>query len=141
MKIVLIAFALISSLIANEFDWPNDYNAALSQAKKEKKLVYMFITSTSCRWCRKFENTTLQDDIILDRLKQKYVLLHISRDRDFMPSKFKKKRVPRHYFLSEDGDVIHSFLGYWNSEDFDSFLDDVDRKYRKKLERNKEKIK
>ena len=137
MKVLLITIALISTLFSAELDWPNDYNKALEIAKKENKHVYMLITSESCRWCRKFEATTLQDEATLERLKSKYVLLHISRDRDYMPSKFKKKRVPRHYFITQKGEVIYSFLGYWNAEDFDSFLDDVDRRYKKKFKGKK----
>ena len=137
MKVLLITIALISTLFGAELDWPNDYNKALEIAKKENKHVYMLITSESCRWCRKFEATTLQDEATLERLKSKYVLLHISRDRDYMPSKFKKKRVPRHYFITQKGEVIYSFLGYWNAEDFDSFLDDVDRRYKKKFKGKK----
>lgn len=135
MKIAFIVLALISTLFSAEIDWPNDYNEALAQAKKENKHVYMFITSESCRWCRKFERTTLQDEATLERLNQKYVLLHISRDIDFMPVKFKKKRVPRHYFLTAKGEVIYSFLGYWDPTDFDSFLDDVDKKFIKKFKK------
>jgi len=137
VKVLLITIALISTLFSAELDWPNDYNKALEIAKKENKHVYMLITSESCRWCRKFEATTLQDEATLERLKSKYVLLHISRDRDYMPSKFKKKRVPRHYFITQKGEVIYSFLGYWNAEDFDSFLDDVDRRYKKKFKGKK----
>jgi thioredoxin-related protein len=137
MKFLISVVMLVSALLSAELDWPNDYKAALKQASKEKKDVYMLVTSQSCRWCRKFESTTLQDEVILERLKQKYVLLHVDRDADFIPAKFKKERVPRHYFITAKSEVIYSFLGYWSSEDFDSFLDDVERKYKKKFTKTK----
>lgn len=116
------------TLFGADLNWDHDYNKALQEAQKEKKDIYMLITSAYCRWCRKFEATTLQDEIILQRLKKQYVLLHIDRDADFMPEHFKKKRVPTHYFLRADGTIIYSFLGYWAHEDFASFLDDVDKR-------------
>ena len=133
MKIIIIMVALISTLFGSIFDWSNDYDDALEQAEKENKQVYMLITSENCRWCRKFEDTTLQDASTLKKLRSKYVLLHITRDQDYLPEKFEKKRVPRHYFITQKGEVIYSFLGYWNVEDFDSFLNDADRKYKEKF--------
>ncbi len=123
---------LIATLLHAELDWANDYEKALIQATKEKKQVYLLITSENCGWCRKFENTTLQEDAILERLKQKFVLLHISRDRDALPAKFKTERVPRHYFVTPKGEIIHTFMGYWSSEDFASLLDDVEKKIKNK---------
>lgn len=133
MKYIVLFSLLITTLFGADLEWPNDYKAALVQAQKENKQIYMLITSENCRWCRKFESTTLEDENIIERLKSKYILLHISRDKDYMPNKFKKKRVPRHYFLTSEGDVIYTFLGYWNIEDFNSFIDDVDIEYKKKF--------
>lgn len=127
-KILFVTLLFAATLFGSDLHWNHDYNKALQEAQKEKKDIYMFITSANCRWCRKFEATTLQDEAILQRLKKQYVLLHIDRDADFMPEHFKKKRVPRHYFLRADGTIIYSFLGYWANEDFASFLDDVDKR-------------
>ncbi|MDD2789351.1 MAG: DUF255 domain-containing protein [Sulfurimonas sp.] len=141
LRSLLIAFLFASSLLfaGGELGWNNDYKKALIQAKAEKKDIYMFITSANCRWCRKFESTTLQDTLVMQKLSQKYVFLHIDRDADFMPENFKRKRVPRHYFLREDGKIIHSFLGYWSSEDFLSFLSDVDKRKKEQDQNKKEK--
>ena len=98
MKLILVTLVFITTLFSAELDWPNDYKAALVQAKKENKDIYMLITSADCRWCRKFEASTLQDDKTIERLKKQYVFLHIDRDWDEIPEHFKKKRVPRHYF-------------------------------------------
>jgi len=135
MKYLVIIAALISSLWSAELGWSDDYEKALKIAKKEKKHVYVLVTSSSCRWCRKFENTTLQDKEVLKRLKEKYVLVHADRDMDDLPEWFKIKRVPRHYFVTAKGEEILSFLGYWDSLDFKSYLGDVDKKYKEKIEK------
>ncbi len=131
MKFLLLAAMLISTLLSAEIDWINDYEKALTQATKEKKQIYILITSNSCGWCRKFENTTLKDEAVLKRLKQKFVLVHVDRDMDELPEMFKIERVPRHYFVTSKSEIIHTFMGYWSSEDFNSLLDDVDKKIKK----------
>ncbi len=133
IKILLSIMMLVSVLLSADLDWPSDYEEALKQAKVQNKHVYMLITAQGCRWCRKFEATTLQDKATLELLNKKYVLLHVDKDLDFFPKKFDTKRVPKHYFITEKGEEIYSFLGYWNSEDFTSFLDDVDARYTKKF--------
>ncbi|MDO8455105.1 MAG: thioredoxin family protein [Sulfurimonas sp.] len=131
MKFLIVIALFISTLFGAELEWTNDYEKALSQATKEKKQIYILITSSSCGWCRKFENTTLQNKAVLKRLKQKFVLVHVDRDMDELPEMFKIDRVPRHYFVTQKGEIIHTFMGYWSSEDFNSLLDDVDKKIKK----------
>ena len=126
MKYIILSIFFLSSLYASELNWSNDYKKALEIAKKEKKDVYVLVTSKSCRWCRKFENTTLQDEKILELLKLKYVLVHADRDRDFLPKNFNTRSVPRHYFVTSDEKIIFTFIGYWDELDFNSYLSDVE---------------
>lgn len=128
MKIILLMLTLVSFMFANELGWSNDYNKTIAEAKAQNKDVYMLITSSDCRWCRKFESTTLQDKSVIERLEKQYLLLNLNRDTDFIPAEYKKQRVPRHYFLTSKGEIIYTFLGAWNKEDFFSFLKDVDEK-------------
>jgi len=125
MKILFLVFGLFSFVFGLD-GFLEDYGEALKKAKQEHKKVYMLITSDSCRWCRKFEQTTLKDKTFLDKLKKNYVLLHLSRDRDFIPKKFDTAPVPRHYFLSADGKTIFASLGHRNVTMFNSFLKTVD---------------
>ncbi len=128
VKYFLTIVMLSSILFSADLNWNDNYNRALKDAKAQNKDIYMLITSNDCRWCRKFESTTLQKKAVIDRLKEQYVLLHVDRDMDDFPKNFKSKRVPRHYFLTSKGQIIYSFLGYWEKEDFFSFLKDVDKK-------------
>jgi thioredoxin-related protein len=135
MKFIILTMLFISSLWSAELGWSDDYEKSLEVAKKENKQLYVLITSSTCRWCRKFENTTLQDTEVLKMLKEKYVLVHADRDMDDLPSWMKTKRVPRHYFVTANGEEILSFLGYWDSLDFKSYLGDVDKKYKEKVKK------
>ena len=140
LKLFFALISLSTILLSANLQWNSDYKKALQDAKMQNKDVYMLITSESCRWCRKFESTTLQDKSVIKRLKKKYILLHVDRDKNSFPSMFKAKRVPRHYFVTAKGEVIYSFLGFWEKDDFYSFLNDVNER-KLKIKNRKLKIK
>lgn len=127
----LIIGLLFSVTLVFGFDtyWAKSYDDAIKQAKIEKKKVYMLITSDDCRWCRKFENTTLKEEATIAKLNSKYILLHVNRDKDIFPEKYIRKGVPRHYVLSENENVIYTFLGYWNHDDFFSFMSEAEKRF------------
>jgi thiol-disulfide isomerase/thioredoxin len=128
MKYLVLALLLVSSLISADLHWSHDYNATLKKSQKSGKLVYVLITSENCKWCRKFENTTLQNKEILQRLYKEFELVHISREHDFVPEKFKTSPVPRHYFTDAQGNILYSSLGHRGVECFDSFMDNAQNK-------------
>lgn len=128
MRLLLSILMLGSMLFASNELFINDYNKALELAKAEKKDVYMLVTSNSCRWCRKFEDITLKDQEIIKKLQEQYILLALNRDVDTIPEQYKVKRVPKHFFLTDKGEIIFAFLGYWNPDDFASFMQDVEKK-------------
>ena len=124
--ILLLATALFSST-----DWQTNYNTALKMAQEENKRVYMLIVSDDCRWCNKFERTTLKDKKILQRLNEKYVLLHLIREWDNIPKKFKTTPIPRHYFLTSQGEIIFPVVGYRDIDTFKEFLNNADERYKR----------
>ncbi|MBC8238724.1 MAG: thioredoxin family protein [Helicobacteraceae bacterium] len=128
MKFLFGLVLLSSVLFGFKADFIHDYDKALELAKSQKKDVYLMVTSNDCKWCRKFEKVTLSDESTMKMLKEKFVLLVLSRDKDVIPSHIKAKRVPKHFFLNSDGELIYSILGYWNPEDFASFVAEVENK-------------
>lgn len=126
LKLFIISFSLFcSAVFGAELDWGNDYNEALKQAQKEKKMVYLFIGADVCRWCDRFKEITLSKKNVIDRLKEEYVPLYMSRDRHKIPSKFTIQGVPRHYFLKSDGTIIYEDRGSREVDGFLSLLDEV----------------
>jgi thiol:disulfide interchange protein len=125
MKTVLLSIFFALTLFGANIDWPSDYKGALQEAKKEHKLVYLFITSDECGWCKKFAATTLQDEGIKKRLQNEFVTIHMSRDQVAVPKQFKTTPVPRHYFLNADGDILYASLGHRDVDVFDSFMDNA----------------
>ena len=124
MRYIILVIALMSTLSA--FDWPSDYDEALERAKKEKKDVYFFLGSEYCRYCEKFEKEVLVKKEVLKRLEKDYILLYMSRDIDDIPKKFEVRPVPRHYFLTDKGEIIYTTIGSRSTEGFYEMLDEVE---------------
>ncbi len=127
MRLLFLTFILATSIFASA-DWFSNYHDAIKTAQEQNKIVYMLIVSDDCRWCKKFERTTLKDKKLLRRMNSQYVLLHLSRDRDYIPKKYKTTPIPRHYFLTSEGKEIFPVVGYRDVETFESFLDTVEER-------------
>ncbi len=131
MRIIMMISVLTLSLFASEIKWNDSFEAAKAKAQKEDKIIYALITSETCRWCRKLESETLDEQKIINNLNSKYSAVALTRDKDSYPPCLKAPMVPMSYFLTPEGTVLYSVPGYWNEEDYLSMMGDVERKYKK----------
>lgn len=131
MKKIVFLIVLATTLFGSEIVWNDTFAEAQVRAKKESKPLLVLITSEQCRWCRKFEATTLQDEDVISKLNTKFVSVHVTRDKSVYPKNLSAKMVPMNYFLDNNGKVIYSMPGYWPVEDYESILDDALLKYKK----------
>ncbi|CAA6809368.1 MAG: Thymidylate kinase (EC [uncultured Sulfurovum sp.] len=109
-----------------KLNWGNDYNTALQIAKKEGKMVYLFIGADKCIHCDRFKEQTLSNQELIETMKEDYVLLYMSRDRDQIPNGFEKYGVPMHYFLTADGNITAHIQGSRELAGWYDVLDQVD---------------
>lgn len=126
MRLIVLMMALFAMLMGANLKWPSDYEAALKEAKKEKKDVYLFLGSEYCKYCEKFKEEVLVRKDVEAKLKKKYVLLYLSRDIDDIPAHLETKPVPRHYFLKSDGSIIYTTIGGRSFEGFEEMLLEVE---------------
>ena len=122
---LLLSFLMEPVVQAVEMDWGHDYNNALAQAKKEHKIVYLFIGADRCRYCEKFKKMTLSKKGVIPRMEKDFILLFMSRDQHPVPERFEKYGVPRHYFLTSKGKIIRTEQGIWDVEGWYTILDEV----------------
>lgn len=125
-KTLFSILLITSSLNAIELDWGNDYDKALTQAKKEQKLVYLFIGADNCKHCERFKEQTLSNQELISDMKEEYVLLFMSRDQHKIPDGFEKFGVPFHYFLTPEGKIIAEIQGSREPAGWQDALDEVD---------------
>lgn len=131
MKKMVLWLAMPLWLMGAEINWSGSFAQAQVKAKKESKPMLVIITTEQCRWCRKLEATTLEDDTIISTINSKFSAVHVTRDKSVYPKNLTAKMVPMSYFLDPNGKVLYSMPGYWPTEDYQSILNDALRKYKK----------
>lgn len=127
MNRVILAFLLLSSTLFS-LEWAKDLNSAFTMAKKEKKNVMVLVEGENCRWCKKLKYRTLQDEDVEKRL-EKFVVVKVMREDPSSMSKLPSiKGVPTTFFMKPNKDVVEEVIGFFNAEDFISYIDTVEKK-------------
>lgn len=126
--LILLCLSL-ASLSAADLIWAHSFKEALAKAQAEDKKLMVLITTETCRWCRKLESETLTDNTVVSRLNKDYIAVHLTRNVDEYPHYLDAPGVPSTHFLDRTGQpIIKRVMGYWNAEDYISYLDDVEYK-------------
>lgn len=107
--------------------WETDMDHAFERAKKEHKNVMIMVEDPRCKWCTKMKKGALSDQNVQDKL-QSYILLKVQRsDKDTA------KRIadftgaiPSFYFMEPNQEVFESVIGYFVTEDFLGYLNDLE---------------
>ena len=125
-KIILSMLLLSGTLLA--LDWVKDIDTAVQIAKKEHKNIMVMVEGEHCRWCKKMKGRTLSDDTVEKRL-EKYVVVKVFReDGNAMAQLPPVDGVPTIFFMKENKAILEDIVGYFNVEDFISYIDDVEKK-------------
>ena len=125
---LLVGILFSTILFADEIVWQKDISAAFEKAKKEHKLVMVFVEGESCRWCKKMKHRTLSDESVDKRL-QDYVAVKVFREnKEDITDLPEIQGVPSIFFMTAQKKILESVIGYYNVEDFISYLNDVEKK-------------
>ncbi|WP_299029658.1 thioredoxin family protein [uncultured Thermanaerothrix sp.] len=103
----------------NDLVWLNDLETALQQARTEGKGVLLQFHRDDCAGCKKLYALTYADAQVRQEMQRWFVLLRadILRDRAIR-SRYSAYWTPSFYFLNTRGNMLYSFNGYLNVEDF-----------------------
>ncbi len=125
-KIVLGLLLLSSTLFSVE--WVKDIETAFTLAKKEHKNIMVLVEGENCRWCKKMKYRTLSDETVEKRL-EKFVTVKVMREDPSAMSVLPQiKGVPTIFFMNENKAVLEEVVGYFNVEDFISYINSVEKK-------------
>ena len=125
-KIVLGVLLLSSTLFSIE--WAKDVKTAFSLAKKEHKNVMVLVEGENCSWCKKMKHRTLSDETVEKRL-EKFVVVKVMREDPSAMSVLPQiKGVPTIFFMKANKAIVEEVVGYFNVEDFISYINDVETK-------------
>lgn len=135
-KLVIITTLLFTFAYGGDYEdieWSFDYEEAVQTGLKQDKPIMVLITSKRCKWCKKFKAKTLSNDKIINRLNNDFITVEVTRKKDDYPyKKLRARAVPTIYFINKNGKpVMRPVIGYWSIENFNSYLDDAQRKIKK----------
>ena len=102
----------------------NDYDEALTQAKEQKKSLFILFSTQHCPWCKRLKDTTLQDPELLKRLKNEFIVLFLDKDDDDYPFVYEVEGVPSVFMVGENENIYTTQMGYReNPRDYIKWFD------------------
>jgi len=125
---LLIGVLFSTMLFSGEIILEKDIVTAFSKAKKENKVVMILVEGEHCKWCKRMKHRTLSDESVLKRL-QPYILVKVMREDESAVKDLPLiNGVPTIFFMTADKKVLESVVGYFNVEDFISYINDIEKK-------------
>lgn len=125
-KIVLILSIAASCLLA-ELKWATSYDAAMAQAKKEKKNVMVMLSKEECPACEYMNDVVFEEKAVVTEVHKYFVPVHIDIHNDFVPDGLGYIGTPTFHFLNASGKKIGRNDGAANIPTFMGILN----KYKK----------
>ena len=117
----LILGTLSVAASADEVRWRGDYAKARAEAARLGRPIVIVVTSESCGWCRRLEQTTLRDGRVIRALNESTVPLKIDVDDPAYAALVEALRVeglPTIAALGSDGRALSNHAGYLDAAQF-----------------------
>jgi thioredoxin-related protein len=104
----------------------SDLDKALAKAKKHGKPLLVMISEPSCRWCIKVKKGALSDPRVHEALRP-YILVKLRRSDHAQSGRIKAfdGKIPSFFVLTPEGEVVDSIVGYYQTEDFLHYLQEI----------------
>jgi thioredoxin-related protein len=104
--------------VPTEITFQSDLRSAREVARAEKKPLLVEFYKTGCSWCRKMDDSTFTDKIIIE-LSDKILFLKLDAGIDTAEAaRFGVTYYPTVVLLKPDGDEIDRLVGYYPPADF-----------------------
>jgi len=102
----------------SSLNWYTDLNSAFEESKKTSETVFVYFYAEWCSACIVFEENTLSDPEVQDKLSENYISVKIDIDKNpQLASDYKIYSIPTLIFLSQNGSEIKRHVGYIDSKD------------------------
>ena len=143
MKIAFYMFLIISTTLvgyandgkntSNEIKFLDiSFDKSIKIAKKEKKLVMMFIHEEGGPWCGKMRRVAFKDKDVLAILHSGYTSIQFDKyqDKIDIPSHLIPKLIPMIYLIDpETSEVVIEIKGYAGTDNLLSILEETKELY------------
>ena len=121
----------ISKIKALSLSWHSDLSVALEKAKVEHKHIFIDFTGYTCVNCRWMEKNIFSNPNVIERFKNKFVLVHLFTDggdkaeenRQMQINRFQTVALPLYIILDASDNVLAKHTGIIEpAENFLQFL-------------------
>lgn len=103
---IILALSLLASLASAELKWASSYDAALVQAKKEKKRVMVMLSKEDCPACEYMSDIVFEENAVINEVHKNFIPVHIDIHNDFIPEGLGYMGTPTFHFLDANGKKI-----------------------------------
>lgn len=125
MKTLILAAFLVLSLFGEQ-NWSRSYEAAKTQASKEKKLLLVMISKEGCEACWYMENIVFEDEGVRALIMDNFVPVYLDTQNDEIPEAFDYVGTPTFHFTDAQGNKIgYRISGASNIKDFTLTLETI----------------
>ncbi|MBV6457598.1 MAG: Thiol:disulfide interchange protein DsbD [Fimbriimonadaceae bacterium] len=115
MRAVCLILALIA--IPGSIDWRKDLEKSVAKAKREKKELALYFKTTWCKWCDKFDKTTLIDDAVVEAMGTR-VAVKIDAERNrALVRKYAVACYPTILLMDANGTIRTRIEGYKTADE------------------------
>ena len=130
-KTIIITILLLSFVSASSINWTKGIKNGLAKAKKEHKILMIFIEAQNCPWCAKMLNTTLSDEDVIRNLNKDYINVKVDADSTEGKKYFSNISItPTTYFSTGDKEILEEIDGYNDVEFFFWSMAKAERKFK-----------
>lgn len=130
-KLIFLCTVIAVWAAAQDIVWYKNFAQGQAAAQASNKQLLVLITTDVCPWCMKLKHETLKDPRIIKQINDRFVAVELNRDRDAYPPQFRSRVVPTTFFATKDGQLlIRPVIGFWDSENYSSYIDDAVKKIR-----------
>lgn len=131
-KVVLFIFSLICciptlALTANVADksaelksiqWQSWQDGVFKQAKKEHRLILLYVYATWCHWCQQMESTTWKNKAVIQYVNSTFIPAKSDSDKDVsLLARYQVVDLPSFVIIDENGKAMKLISGYLSPED------------------------
>jgi thioredoxin-related protein len=101
-------------------------DAGLAEARMQGKPAFVYFRSSSCGWCKKFEDDVLTDSRVISILEISFipVSIEVNQQKD-VTNRFRIYGTPTMVFLRGDGIEVERIRGFVDARTFVAALDGI----------------
>lgn len=106
-KLALILAAAIYMLAGDV-----SFDQLIAKAKQENKVALVFIESDNCPWCKRMKEKTFTNKMVAKKIQEELVFGIFDNNDKSLPANIKARNTPTAQFVSGDGELLLSVIGF-----------------------------